>query len=504
MGEPLLVLKGIRKIFPGVQALADVSLDVYAGEVHAVVGENGAGKSTLIKIAAGVYEPDAGEIVIDGRPVRLRGPQHAASLGIVVIHQEPHLFPTLSVLENLFLGIDVGYGRLGLLNWRDMARRARAVLDELGVDLPLDGLAGELSAAQQQLLQLARALLQDARVLIMDEPTSSLSQREVETLFNIVRGLRERGVGIVYISHRLEEIFALANRVSVMRDGHLVGTFSITEVSPSDLVARMVGREITQLFPRTPQPPGEIVLRVDGLTRRGAFENVSFTVRAGEIVGLAGLVGSGRSEVAQSIFGITPPDAGLVEVCGRPLVPRAPCEAMEAGIFYVPEERQRQAIVAPLSVKTNLTLAVLRRLTRFGLIDGAEETRLAEVYRERLRIRARDLEQPVGTLSGGNQQKTVVARGLACRPRLFIVDEPTRGVDVGAKAEIHRLIDELATQGMAILMISSDLPEVLGMSDRILVMRHGRLVGELQRDEADQERVMALAMGVDGVAADGA
>ncbi len=495
MASPLLVLRDIYKAFPGVQALAGVSLDLYPGEVHALVGENGAGKSTLIKIAAGVYPPDAGEILFEGRSVRLEGPRHAAALGIAVIHQEPYLFPTLSVLENLFMGFQPRRGPLGLVDWRAMARRAEAVFRELGISLPLDGPAGDLSAAQQQLLQIARALLQDARVLIMDEPTSSLSQKEVQILFEIVRRLRDRGVGILYISHRLEEVFALADRVTVLRDGQWVGTYPIAEVTPETLIARMVGRALTQLFPHTPHPPGPVLLRVHRLRRSGVFEEISFEVRAGEIVGMAGLVGAGRSEVAQAIFGILPPEEGFIEVDGRRMVPRTPWEAMAAGLFYIPEDRHRQGIVGPLSVRENLTLAILRRLTRFGLLDLRAERTLAQTYRERLRIRVADLDQPIAALSGGNQQKVVVARGLATRPRILILDEPTRGIDVGTKAEIHRLMDELAAQGIGILMISSELPEILGMSDRILVMQAGRLVGELRRDEATQEGIMALAMG---------
>ena len=496
MGQPLLVLRGIAKAFPGVQALASVSLELWPGEVHALVGENGAGKSTLIKIAAGVYLPDAGEILFEGRPVRLHSPRDATALGIAVIHQEPYLVPTLSVLENLFMGFQPRRRLLGLLDWPAMVRRAREVLQALGVALPLEVPAGELRAAQQQLLQIARALLQDARVLIMDEPTSSLSQKEVATLFEIVRRLRARGVGILYITHRLEEVFALADRVTVLRDGRLVGTFPVATVTPGTLIAHMVGRELTQLFPHTPRPPGPALLRVHGLGRRGLFEGISLEVRAGEIVGLAGLVGAGRSEVAQAIFGLLPPETGFVEVDGRRLAPRAPWEAMAAGIVYLPEDRHRQGIVAPMSVRANLTLAVLHRLARLGFIDRRAEDALVRSYQARLRIRAASLEQPIGTLSGGNQQKVIVARGLAARPRVLILDEPTQGIDVGTKAEIHRLMDELAAQGMGILMISSELPEILGMSDRILVMRAGRLVGELSRAEATQERVMALAMGV--------
>ncbi|WP_376791139.1 sugar ABC transporter ATP-binding protein [Thermoflexus sp.] len=496
MASPILVLRNIYKAFPGVQALAGVSLDLYPGEVHALVGENGAGKSTLIKIAAGVYPPDAGEILFEGRPVRLEGPRHAAALGIAVIHQEPYLFPTLSVLENLFMGFQPRRGPLGLVDWRAMVQRSESVFHELGISLPLDLPAGDLSAAQQQLLQIARALLQDARVLIMDEPTSSLSQKEVQTLFEIIRRLRDRGVGILYISHRLEEVFALADRVTVLRDGQWVGTYPIGEVTPEVLITRMVGRALTQLFPHTPHPPGKVLLRVCNLRRTGLFEGISFEVRSGEIVGMAGLVGAGRSEVAQAIFGVLPPEDGFIEVDGHRMVPRAPWEAMEAGLFYIPEDRHRQGIVASLSVRENLTLAILRRLTRFGLLDLRAERALTRTYQERLRIRVADLDQPIATLSGGNQQKVVVARGLATQPRVLLLDEPTRGIDVGTKAEIHRLMDELAAQGMGILMISSELPEILGMSDRILVMRAGRLVGELRREEATQERIMALAMGL--------
>jgi ABC-type sugar transport system ATPase subunit len=493
--EPILRLKGIYKSFPGVQALAGVDLAVNLGEVHAVMGENGAGKSTLIKIAAGVYAPTSGDIFFEGQPILMVNPRQATALGITVIHQEPYLFPTLSVLENLFLDIQP-LTRRGLIDWKTMATRAQEMCQLMGIYLPLEMQVSGLSAAEQQLLQIARALLQQARVVIMDEPTSSLSQKEVATLFDIVRRLRERGVAVIYITHRLDEVFALADRVTVLRDGNFVGSYPVSQVTPQQLVALMVGRVISDLYPRTPTTPGEVVLRVSGLTRRGAFQNVTFEVRQGEIVSMAGLVGAGRSEVAQAIFGIEPADSGSVELDGEPLATHHPWDTMAAGVFYVPEDRHRQGIFAPLAVRSNLTMAILRRLARFGFVDRNADLRLADQYVQQLRIRVSSAEQPIGALSGGNQQKVVVARGLARQPRLLIMDEPTRGIDVGAKAEIHHLMNDLAHQHIGILMISSELPEVIGMSDRILVMRRGQLVGEVQRGEATQERVMSLAVGV--------
>lgn len=488
-------MKSIYKSFPGVQALAGVDLDVYPGEVHAVVGENGAGKSTLIKIAAGVYNPTAGETFFDGQPTLINSPRFATALGIAVIHQEPYLFPTLSVLENLFLGIQPRTKR-GFIDWKAMTSRAKEICQMMGVDLPLEMQVSSLSAAEQQLLQIARALLQQARVVIMDEPTSSLSQKEVNKLFEIVRRLRERGVALIYITHRLDEVFALADRVTVLRDGNFISSHPVSQVSPQQLVALMVGRVISDLYPRSSTKPGEVVLRVCGLASQGVFQDVTFEVRRGEIVSMAGLVGAGRSEVAQAIFGVQPAEVGSIELDGKPLVARNPWEAMEAGVFYIPEDRHRQGIFAPLTVRSNLTITILRRLARFGIVDREQDKRLAKQYIDQLRIRVSSPEQIIGSLSGGNQQKVVVARGLASQPRLLIMDEPTRGIDVGAKAEIHALMNDLAHQGIGILMISSEMPEVIGMSDRILVMRRGRLVGEVKRGEATQESLMSLAIGV--------
>ncbi len=494
--QPLLELKQISKRFPGVQALAGVDFTLYAGEVHALVGENGAGKSTLIKIIAGVYQPDTGEIHYEGRPLRIQNPQHATELGIAVIHQEPNLYPDLSVLENLFMGRQPTRGPLRLIDWRAMRREAEAVFRTLELDLNLDTFVEDLSVAEQQTVQIAKALSQNARVLIMDEPTSSLSERETEILFRIVRRLRDQGVGIIYISHRLDEVFELADRVTVLRDGQWVGTYPTTEVGPQRLIHLMVGRELTQLFPKEEAPIGQPVLRIRGLTREGHFWDIDLEVRRGEIVGLAGLIGSGRSDLAQSIFGIFPPDAGEIEVAGQHVEIRHPWDALEAGIAYLPEDRQRQGVIPAMSVKANISLAVLEKLTRAGFVSVTDEERLAQEFVDQLNIRTPTIDQLVANLSGGNQQKVIVARWLASNPRVLILDEPTRGIDVGAKAEIHRLMSDLAQQGIGILMISSELPEILGMSDRIIIMREGRIVGELSRAEANQEQILALAAGV--------
>ena len=491
---PILELDDVSKAFPGVQALKGVHLAVAAGEVHALLGENGAGKSTLIKIMSGVYAPDGGTLRLDGQPVRLSSPTAAQAAGIATIYQELLLFPELTVAENIFLGHSPRRRWRGI-DWVQVRRRAREILDSLDCqDLDVDVEVGSLSVGNRQRVEIAKALSQNARVLIMDEPTAALAEADVQRLMDIVRRLRERGVGIVYVSHRLPEVFALADRVTVLRDGAFVANRPIDEVDEAALVSMMVGRAVDQLFPKADARPGRPLLEVEALSYRHTVRGASLTVRAGEIVGLAGLVGSGRSELAQTIFGITPATAGVIRIDGREVRIDSPGAARRLGIAYVPEDRGLQGIIRAMPIRENVSMAILKRLSRAWLIDRGAERRLAATSIERFGVRARGPEQLVGQLSGGNQQKVVLAKWLATEPKVLIMDEPTRGIDVGAKAEIHRLMGELARAGLAILMISSELPEILGMSDRILVMREGRLVAEIARADATQDKVGTAMM----------
>jgi rhamnose transport system ATP-binding protein len=496
---PLVSLTGVAKSFGAVQALRDARLDLYPGEAHALVGENGAGKSTLIKILAGRYRPDAGRIELDGVPVRFNDTAAAMAAGIAVIYQEPALFGDLTVAENLFIGRQPR-GRFGLIDRAAMRRRASALFERLGVPLDPDRPAKGLSIADQQLVEIAKAISLDARVLVMDEPTAALSGVEVERLFGVVRALRDDtanggGTAILFISHRFDEVEALCRRVTVMRDGAHVSTDLLEEVGVEELVRRMVGRDLGAMFPKQEVEPGPVVLDVDGLTRAGVCRDVSFQVRAGEIVALAGLVGAGRSEVVQAVFGVEARDAGTVRVAGRELPAGDPRAAIRAGVALVPEDRRQQGLLLDLSVMRNATLPSRRRLSRFGFLVGGAERRAAAEWGARLGAKYGRLTDAAGTLSGGNQQKVVLAKWLATDPKVLIVDEPTRGIDVGTKAEVHRLLSGLAADGVAVLMVSSELLEVLGMADRVLVMREGRLAGELPRAEATEEAVMRLATG---------
>lgn len=497
MTTPIIELREISKQFPGVRALDRVSFAVREGEVHALLGENGAGKSTLIKILTGAYQPDSGEILLRGQPIRIPDTRYGLALGIAAIYQELSLYPDLTVAENIFMGHQPG--TRWRVDWRRMEEQARAILHELDAgDLDVTQPVRGLSVGNQQRIEIAKALSQNARILIMDEPTAALTKHDVDRLFEIVRRLRERGVAIIYISHRLEEVFLLADRVTVLRDGQVVGeTLDVSKTDQAELIRMMVGRTLDTLYPKEAVQPGDVALEVRDLCYGRTTRNVSFTLRRGEIVGLAGLVGAGRSELAQVLFGITPAESGEIRIEGRAVRIANPRDAMTLGIAYVPEDRKNQGLLVQMNVRENATLAVLRQLLRRGFIDYDAEARLTQEYVDLLRIRTPSLLQRVGNLSGGNQQKVVVAKWLAAKPRVLILDEPTRGIDVGAKAEIHRLMSALAQQGLAILMISSELPEILGMSDRVLVMRQGEIVAELDRAHATQEAVIAAAMGSD-------
>ena len=493
---PLLRLDGIVKSFPGVRALRGVSFDVRAGEVHALLGENGAGKSTLIKVMSGVHAPDEGGMSVAGRKVSFASPQDAQAAGIAAIYQELLLFPELSVAENVLMG---HAPRLawGGIDWTKMRADTAEILRSLDIyDLDPDMTVGALSVGNRQRVEIAKALSMNARVLIMDEPTAALTQADVERLFGIVRRLRERGVGIIYISHRLVEIFDLADRVTVLRDGEQVGTREVAEVDEPALITMMVGRTLDQLYPHRAPDPGAVVLAAERVAFPGTVEQASLTLRAGEIVGLAGLVGSGRSELAQILFGVTPAVSGQIAIDGKPVTIDSPSRAKNLGIAYVPEDRGIQGLIRAMRIRENVSLAVLNDLATWYFTGRKGEHDLAARDIGRFGIRASSMEQVVGKLSGGNQQKVVLAKWLATDPRILILDEPTRGIDVGAKAEIHKIMTELAAGGMAILMISSELPEVLGMSDRILVMREGRIVAEFDRAEADQERIASAMMRV--------
>jgi rhamnose transport system ATP-binding protein len=497
---PVVELRGIGKSYGGVLAVADVSFAIQAGTVHALVGENGAGKSTLVKILTGVVHPDDGELVIDGEPHRVGDPQTAHRLGIVAMFQEPTVFPDLTVAENVFAG---RHRRTGLrtVAWGAMRSEAARILGELGADFPPDAPVRGLGVADRQLLEIAKALSSSARLLIMDEPTAALSPHEVENLFATVRRLRERGVAIVFVTHRLEEVTAIADTVTVLRDGRHIATSPATELSQREIVRLMVGRSLDALFPKEEAEIGDVVLRADGLARRGVFSDISFELRRGEIVGLAGFVGSGRTEVARSIFGIDRLDAGELWISGRRFRPRSARAALRRGVAYLPEDRLQQGLVQPMSISANTSMAVLPRLTPAGILQPWRERSLARRFMEQLRIRATSPRQVVRSLSGGNQQKVVLSKWLAAEPRVLILDEPTHGVDVGTKADVHRAISHLAAEGLTILMISSELPEILGMSDRVLVMREGRLVAEFSREAATEERIIEAAAGVEEAAA---
>ena len=485
----VIALDSVSKSFAGLKVLSAVSFDLEPGEVHALLGENGAGKSTLIKIMAGLYQPDEGTIAINGNIVTFASPRAAHDAGIATVHQELLLFPELTVAENVFLG-QTPKTRWGSLDWGTMRRRARELLDSLDShDLDIDARVGTLSVANRQRVEIARALAQDARVVIMDEPTAALAEADVRRLMDIVRRLKARGVGIIYVSHKLPEIFALADRVTVLRDGQHVATKDIDEVTEASLVSMMVGRPLDRLYPKKIGKSGDVVLELRNVSHRNVVHDISFSLRRGEVLGIAGLVGSGRTETALTIFGITPATSGEILLDGKPVAIASPEAARDLGIAYVPEDRGLQGLIKSQTIAENIALANLKQLVRAIFVDPSKVMAVARSAIEQFGIRARGPEQLVGQLSGGNQQKVVLAKWLATAPRILIMDEPTRGIDVGAKAEIHQLMRRLAAEGMAILMISSELPEVLGMSDRVLVMNAGRIVAAFDKPEATPQSV---------------
>jgi rhamnose transport system ATP-binding protein len=501
MPVPVLEAKGIRKAYAGVEALKGVSFELNPGEVHALIGENGAGKSTLIKVITGAVQPDEGTLTVAGELVFNNSPALARSLSIAAIYQQPSLFPHLSVAENIALALETG-ARWRRIDWKARNDNAARLLGLAGATIDPDRLAGTLSMPEQQIVEISKAIGAEAKILIMDEPTASLTELEVESLFRVIGVLRAQGVGIVYISHRLEEISAIADRVTVLRDGEAVGTRMIGDVDRATLIEMMVGRSVSSVFPKRTVPIGAVVLELCNLSSSAAgVRNISLAVRSGEIFGLAGLVGSGRTQLAETIFGLTPADSGEIRLLNAPVRISSPSIAIEHGIGYVPEDRRQHGVVLEMPILANISLASLRRVSRFGWLSHREEYDLAEKYIGQLKIKATSPHMNAGALSGGNQQKVALARWLAIAPKVLILDEPTQGVDVAAKSEIYSLMMDLAELGVAILMISSEMPEVLAMSDRIAVMHAGRIAGVLFRQEATQQRILSLALGHGGMVA---
>jgi rhamnose transport system ATP-binding protein len=498
MAEPaaptvLVSARGISKQFAAIEVLRDVDLDLMTGEIHALLGENGAGKSTFAKILAGVHRPSRGTLSLNGRPVDISSPIVAQGLGITLIHQEPISFPDLSVAENLVLGRDSG-GALAPVNWAAITTEARRLMELLGVRIDVNRPMRGLSIADQQMVEIARALASNSRLIIMDEPTAPLTPNEVETLFSIVRRLRDEGRTIVFISHRLEEVRALCDRVTIFRDGSKVATETIGDLSDHDIIRLMIGRPLKEFLHKTGSTIGDVALKVEGLTLPGVFSDISFTVKRGEIVGLGGLVGAGRTDVARALFGIAAATSGHIEVGSKPVTIHSPSDAIALGLAFVPEDRAAAAIFRTLSVEENITAAVPRRIAPHTFIRRSVERALASDAVKQLRIRLASLRQPIGELSGGNQQKAILARWLLTDPDILILDEPTRGIDIGVKAEFYDRIGELAAAGRAILLISSELPELLALCDRVLVMSEGRLTADIPRAEATQEAIMHAAV----------
>ncbi|MCA0043535.1 sugar ABC transporter ATP-binding protein [Celeribacter litoreus] len=492
---PVLALDGITKTFPGVKALDGVTLELYAGQVTALIGENGAGKSTVVKTLTGIYQPDGGRILVDGEEVRFPTAQDASAAGVTAIHQETVLFDELSVAENIFLG-HAPKGRFGLIDRKAMRAKAQDILDGIGAEIDAGVRLKDLGIASRHLVAIARALSVEARVVIMDEPTAALSRKEIEELYELVEKLKAQGKAILFISHKFDEIFRIADRYTVFRDGQFIGAGEMAGITEAELVKMMVGRSVDQIFPKRAAQIGEDVLTVAGYSHPTEFEDIRFTLRRGEILGFYGLVGAGRSEFMQSLIGVTRPSKGAIRLNGQVRVIRSPADAIAAGIVYVPEDRGKQGAILDMPIFQNVTLPSLPRLSKNGFTQMAEEFALARQYTERLDLRAASLDTTVGSLSGGNQQKVVIAKWLATQPTVIILDEPTKGIDIGSKAAVHDFMSELASEGLSVIMVSSEIPEILGMADRVIVMREGRMVAELEGDELTPETLVRHAAGI--------
>jgi len=492
---PVLSLRNIDKMFPGVKALEGVSIDLYPGQVSALIGENGAGKSTVVKILTGIYQPNKGEILLNGTPVQFATPQAASDAGITAIHQETVLFDELSVAENIFLG-HAPKGKFGLIDWPEMERLSAEILTSIGAEIDPNVKLRDLGIANKHLVAISRALSIDARVVIMDEPTASLSYKEIEELYQLIEKLKNQGKAILFISHKFDEIFRIADRYTVFRDGAFIGEGFIKNTKEAELVTMMVGRDVSQIFPTRERNIGDIVLSVDNYSHPTEFNQISFNLHRGEILGFYGLVGSGRSEFMQALFGITRASCGAVRVDGGDVTIKSPADAISHGIVYVPEDRGKQGAITALPIFKNITLPSLVRTSKNGFLRMAREFALAREYTNRLDLRAASLDTNVGDLSGGNQQKVVIAKWLATLPKVIILDEPTKGIDIGSKAAVHEFMAELAAQGLAVIMVSSEIPENIGMSDRVIVMREGRMVAELGNNELSPETLVRHAAGI--------
>lgn len=489
MGKPILVMEMISKSFPGVKALDSVNFTVYENEVMALLGENGAGKSTLMKILSGVYKRDSGQIILEGQPVEMISPKDATDKGIAIIHQELNLIPYLTVYENIFLGRELKLAT-GVLNKREMIRQSDELLRKLKVNINPNVKVNTLSIAQQQMVEIAKALSLNAKIIIMDEPTDTLTDQEVENLFEIIRELKKEGKGIVYISHRLKEVFQICDKLTVLRDGQFIAEKKVSEVDEDEIIRLMVGRTLEEQFPYIKTNFQEEVLNVENLSNE-YIKDIGFTLRKGEILGISGLVGAGRTELAKTLYGVYKKDRGTVTLDGEKVNLRTPKEALDKGIVYVSEDRKHDGLILMMDVRSNMTISALEKFKRFLGIDKKKENRIASEYREKINIKTPSLHQKVQNLSGGNQQKVAIAKSLLTDPKVLILDEPTRGVDVGAKKEIYDLLNKIKEEGRSIIMISSEMPEILGMSDRILVMHEGQLRGEISREEATQEKIMS-------------
>lgn len=493
--QPLVQMRGISKAFSGNRVLENVEFEILPGEVHALMGENGAGKSTLMKILTGIYERDAGTVLVRGKEVQFKNTKEAEHTGIAVIHQELNIIPYLSVTENMFLGKELTIGKTGIIKYKEMKTKTREYLNRLGIDIDPDVEAGTLSVGQQQMIEIARAVAANTEVLIMDEPTAALTDREIHALFQVINSLREQGVGIVYISHRMDEIFEICDRISVLRDGQFIGTKAIPETNFDEIVKMMVGRQLGERFPERVSELGSTRLQVENLSSKGSFEGISFSVKQGEILGVAGLMGAGRTEIMEAIFGYRSISSGKVFIDGKETNIKSPYEAIQHGIGFITEDRKNEGLVLGLSVRENFTLTNFSSVSNKGVISDKKEEEFVEDLIQKLHVKTASQHLSVKSLSGGNQQKIVIGKWLGIQPKILILDEPTRGVDVGAKKEIYQLMNELTKQGVAIIMVSSELPEILGMSDRVLVIHEGKVSATLSRNEADQEKIMQAATG---------